>query len=58
MSSSITTSGAFTAATVDVLRNLGVVFIQQFALRSLIPAAVLLIVSAILIGVGLSRRQH
>jgi hypothetical protein len=58
MSSSITTSGAFTAAAVDVLRNLGVVFIQQFALRSLIPVAVLLIVSAMLIGVGLSRRQH
>jgi hypothetical protein len=53
---SITASGALTQATIEALRSLGAVVVQQFVLRALIPAALLLLLSVGLIGLGWARK--
>ncbi len=56
-SAAITPAGGLTQATVDAMRNLGIVVVQQFVLRSIIPAAILLLVSVVLIGAGWSAQK-
>ncbi|MBI5567642.1 MAG: hypothetical protein HY870_22275 [Chloroflexi bacterium] len=57
LSSAITLPEGLTAAATSAVQNLAAAALQQLALRAVIPAAVLLIVAVVLIGVGAARKS-
>ena len=57
LSSASTSPDGLTTATIGAVQNLAANVIQQLALRAIIPVAGLLIVAAILIGLGAARKS-
>ncbi len=56
LSSASTLPDGLTTATISVVQNVGATELQQLALRAIIPVAGLLVVAAILIGLGAARK--